>query len=105
MVNLKNVTFLSETQDKVDNEPKSLYRKASGGARGGRRAAPVSAHHQAVDVEHLLAALLEDDQGLAASILKLAGVDRGAVQQKPQTELEKVPQRQRRRRRRRARPT
>ena len=36
------------------------------------QSAAVSAHHQAVDVEHLASALLEDADGLAASILKLA---------------------------------
>ena len=48
-------------------------------ALGRAQSAAVSAHHQAVDVEHLVAALLEDEEGLAASILKLAGVDRRAV--------------------------
>ena len=43
------------------------------------QSAASAAHHQAVDVEHLLVALLEDEQGLAASILKLAGVDRAGA--------------------------
>ena len=51
----------------------------------------VSAHHQAVDVEHLAAAMLEDDQGLAASILKLAGADVGAVRRQIADELRKIP--------------
>src|SRR5579885_3249081 len=51
----------------------------------------VSAHHQAVDVEHLAAAMLEDDQGLTASVLKLAGVDPAAIRQKLSDELRKVP--------------
>ena len=33
-------------------------------ALGRAQNAALSAHHQAVDVEHLLAALLEDDEGL-----------------------------------------
>ena len=41
-------------------------------ALGRAQNAALSAHHQAVDVEHLLAALLEDDEGLASSMLKLA---------------------------------
>ncbi|HXR25007.1 MAG TPA: Clp protease N-terminal domain-containing protein, partial [Candidatus Binataceae bacterium] len=53
--------------------------------------AAVSAHHQAVDVEHLASALLEDADGLAASILKLAGADLGAVRTKLSDELRKVP--------------
>jgi ATP-dependent Clp protease ATP-binding subunit ClpB len=52
----------------------------------------VSSHHQGVDVEHLIASLLEDDQGLANSTLKLAGVDVAALQQKIQAELAKIPQ-------------
>src|SRR5579885_412066 len=56
------------------------------------QSAALSAHHQAVDVEHLLAALLEDNEGLASSILSLAGADRAAVQSKLAAELRKVPQ-------------
>ena len=54
--------------------------------------AALSAHNQAVDVEHLLAALLEDDGGIASSILQLAGVDRAAVRRKLTDELAKIPQ-------------
>jgi ATP-dependent Clp protease ATP-binding subunit ClpB len=53
--------------------------------------AALSAHNQAVDVEHLLAALLEDDGGIASSILQLAGVDRAAVRRKLADELAKIP--------------
>src|SRR5581483_1382579 len=56
------------------------------------QSAALGAHHQAVDVEHLLAALLEDNEGLASSVLSLAGVDRAAVQSKLAAELRKVPQ-------------
>ena len=42
-------------------------------ALGRAQSTAISAHHQAVDVEHLASALLEDDQGLAASIVKIAG--------------------------------
>src|SRR3984893_12898864 len=51
----------------------------------------LSAHNQAVDVEHLLAALLEDNEGLASSILKLTGVDRDEVSRKLEAELTKIP--------------
>jgi ATP-dependent Clp protease ATP-binding subunit ClpB len=51
----------------------------------------VTAHHQAVDVEHLAAALLEDEEGLAASILKLAGANLSTVRTKLSDELRKIP--------------
>jgi ATP-dependent Clp protease ATP-binding subunit ClpB len=61
-------------------------------ALGRGQNAALSAHNQAVDVEHLLAALLEDEEGLAASILKLAGVNRLAVQRRLEDELKRLPQ-------------
>jgi ATP-dependent Clp protease ATP-binding subunit ClpB len=51
----------------------------------------VTAHHQAVDVEHLASALLEDEEGLAASILKLAGANLSTVRSKLADELRKIP--------------
>src|SRR5258707_13406860 len=60
-------------------------------ALGRAQNAALSAHNQAVDVEHLLASLLEDNEGLASSILKLTGVDRDAVSRKLETELAKIP--------------
>jgi ATP-dependent Clp protease ATP-binding subunit ClpB len=51
----------------------------------------VTAHHQAVDVEHLASALLEDEEGLAASILKLAGANLSTVRSKLSDELRKIP--------------
>jgi len=60
-------------------------------ALGRAQNAALSAHNQAIDVEHLLAALLEDDEGLASSVLKLTGVDRAAVRRKLGDELAKVP--------------
>ena len=60
-------------------------------ALGRAQSKALSAHHQAVDVEHLISALLEDDQGLAASILKLSGADVAAVRRKLDDELKKVP--------------
>src|SRR5882757_4882171 len=61
-------------------------------ALGRAQNSALSAHNQAVDVEHLLAALLEDDEGLASSILKLTGADRAAVRRKLDAELKKIPQ-------------
>ncbi len=60
-------------------------------ALGRAQNAAATAHHQAIDVEHLAAALLEDDQGLASQILKLAGADPAAVRGKLQEELRKLP--------------
>src|SRR5579864_4818212 len=60
-------------------------------ALGRAQNAALSAHNQAVDVEHLLAALLEDDEGLVSSVLKLGGVDRALVRRKLADELAKVP--------------
>jgi ATP-dependent Clp protease ATP-binding subunit ClpB len=60
-------------------------------ALGRAQRAAVSAHNQAVDVEHLLAALLEDNEGITASILKLVGVDLAAAKRKLEDELQKIP--------------
>src|SRR5258706_9703255 len=60
-------------------------------ALGRAQNAALTAHNQAVDVEHLLAALLEDDDGLASSIVTLSGVDRAALRRKLEAELAKIP--------------
>src|SRR5580698_4797693 len=60
-------------------------------ALGRAQSAAVTAHHQAVDVEHLASALLEDEEGLAASILKLAGANLSTVRSKLGDELRKIP--------------
>ena len=60
-------------------------------ALGRAQNAAVTAHHQAVDVEHLASALLEDEEGLAASILKLAGANLSTVRAKLSDELRKIP--------------
>src|ERR1700686_4553682 len=59
-------------------------------ALGRAQNAALTAHNQAVDVEHLLAALLEDD-GLASSIVALSGADRSALRSKLDLELGKIP--------------
>jgi len=61
-------------------------------ALGSAQNAALSAHNQAVDVEHLLAALLQDNDGLASSILTLTGVDKAPVLKKLDEELKKIPQ-------------
>ena len=58
---------------------------------GRAQSAAVAAHHQAVDVEHLASALLEDEQGLSASIVKIAGADLAAIRQKLAEEIRKIP--------------
>ena len=47
--------------------------------------------HQQVDVEHLLAALLEQEGGLTASILTRAGVNVEAAKRRIESELERMP--------------
>src|SRR2546427_12793141 len=47
--------------------------------------------HQQVDVEHLLSALLEQERGLAPSIMQKAGVDVAAVKHRIDQELERLP--------------
>src|SRR5260370_39139138 len=47
--------------------------------------------HQQVDVEHLLAALLEQEGGLSASILTRAGVNVDALKRRIESELERMP--------------
>lgn len=47
--------------------------------------------HQQVDVEHLLAALLEQEQGLATSILNKAEVQVDGLRQRVEQELERMP--------------
>src|SRR5215467_3369660 len=47
--------------------------------------------HQQVDVEHLLLGLLEQDGGLAASILTRAGVEVNAIRTSLEQELERLP--------------
>jgi len=51
----------------------------------------VRAGHQQVDVEHLLAALLEDDQGLTPAILRKADVNLDGLRRKVEAELERLP--------------
>jgi ATP-dependent Clp protease ATP-binding subunit ClpB len=47
--------------------------------------------HQQVDVEHLLASLLEQERGLAGSILNKAEINTDAVKQRVEQELERLP--------------
>ncbi|MCL4401694.1 MAG: type VI secretion system ATPase TssH, partial [Acidobacteria bacterium] len=47
--------------------------------------------HQQLDVEHLLSALLEQDGGLAFSILSKAGINAETVHRRLEQELERLP--------------
>jgi ATP-dependent Clp protease ATP-binding subunit ClpB len=49
-------------------------------------------HHQAVDVEHLLAALLEEPEGLAAAFLAACNIAPSAAREQIEKELNRVPQ-------------
>src|SRR5882672_8922920 len=60
-------------------------------ALGRAQSLAVTKQNQGVDVEHLLLALLEDEQGLGNSVLKLAGVDTGILRTKVEAELAKIP--------------
>jgi ATP-dependent Clp protease ATP-binding subunit ClpB len=48
-------------------------------------------NHQGVDVEHLLAALLEEREGLAAALLAAAGIAPSAVRERIEQELDRIP--------------
>lgn len=48
--------------------------------------------HQGIDVEHLLMALLEQDQGITGSLFEQSGVSPAAVRQAAEQALSKVPQ-------------
>src|SRR5258708_10160904 len=47
--------------------------------------------HQQLDVEHLLLALLDQEGGLARSVLDKTGVDADLVRQRLETELARLP--------------
>lgn len=49
-------------------------------------------NHQGVDVEHVLAALLEHPEGLAVALLAAAGIAPSAVRDRLEKELDKIPQ-------------
>src|SRR6516225_3968772 len=51
----------------------------------------VRAGHQQVDVEHLLTALLDDEEGLVPAILRKADVNLDGLRKKVESELEHLP--------------
>jgi len=58
----------------------------------GAQALAVRRNHQGVDVEHLLAALLDEPEGLASALLTGAGLAPSAVREQVETELNRIPQ-------------
>jgi ATP-dependent Clp protease ATP-binding subunit ClpB len=48
-------------------------------------------NHQGVDVEHLLAALLEEREGLATALLAAAGIAPSAARERLEQELDRIP--------------
>ena len=57
----------------------------------GAQALATRRHHQGVDVEHLLAALVEQQNGLAPALLAAAGIAPSAVRDGIEQELNKLP--------------
>jgi ATP-dependent Clp protease ATP-binding subunit ClpB len=60
-------------------------------ALGRAQALAAKNHHQGVDVEHLLAAILEDKDGLGTVMLQSAGVSPETLASKLATELDRLP--------------
>ncbi|MBU6280763.1 ATP-dependent chaperone ClpB [bacterium] len=68
-----------------------LTEKSVEGLRGAQGLA-VRRSHQGVDVEHLLAALLDDENGLARTLLDRSGADPKAAREAVDRALERIPQ-------------
>jgi ATP-dependent Clp protease ATP-binding subunit ClpB len=60
-------------------------------ALSGAQAKAIRLSHQQVDVEHVLAALLEQERGLATSILQRAGVNLASLKRRLDQELDRLP--------------
>ena len=58
----------------------------------GAQALAVRRNHQGVDIEHVLAALLTEHEGLASALLAGAGIAPSAVREQVEAELNKIPQ-------------
>lgn len=72
-------------------DPNRLTQKAQEALMQGQNLA-VKKHHQAVDIEHVTASLLESSDGLIPQVIKKMSLSPGAVYQEINTLLEKVPQ-------------
>jgi ATP-dependent Clp protease ATP-binding subunit ClpB len=58
----------------------------------GAQALATRRNHQGVDVEHLLAVVLEEREGLATALLAAAGIAPSAVRERVEQELNRIPQ-------------
>jgi len=67
------------------------FTEKSQDALRGAQALATQRNHQGVDVEHLLAALLEEREGLAAALFAAAGVAPSAVRERVEQELNRIP--------------
>ena len=56
------------------------------------QALAIRRHHQGLDVEHLLAALIDQQEGLTPALLAAAGIAPSAVRDGLERELQKIPQ-------------
>src|SRR6185369_4659972 len=72
-------------------DPEKLTQKSLEALRDAQAIA-TRRHHQSIDVEHLLAALLAQPQGLVPALLERAGIDPAALATRVETELARVPQ-------------
>jgi ATP-dependent Clp protease ATP-binding subunit ClpB len=67
------------------------FTEKSQDALRGAQALATRRNHQGVDVEHLLAALLEEREGLAAALFAAAGVAPSAVRERVEQDLNRLP--------------
>ncbi len=67
------------------------FTEKSQDALRGAQALTSRRNHQGVDVEHLLAALIEEREGLAATLLAAAGIAPSAVRERIEQELDRIP--------------
>jgi ATP-dependent Clp protease ATP-binding subunit ClpB len=67
------------------------FTEKSQDALRGAQALATRRNHQGVDVEHLLAALLEEREGLASALFAAAGVAPSAVRERVEQELNRLP--------------
>ena len=90
--------IVSRSRHRID--PRTNRRSAYGsqsddhqtsGSLAGASAHAMRRSHQGIDVEHLLLSLLEQEPGLATSLLEAAGVSATAVKQAAEQALSKLP--------------
>jgi len=72
-------------------DPNRFTEKSQEALRGAQALA-TRRNHQGIDVEHLLAALLEEREGLAAALLAASGIAPSAVRERAEQELNRLPQ-------------